>query len=496
MTRFRFAVVFSVFAVAIAARGQTPGTASGGSKTELPVEMTAQQDRQRLMDLLGIKELRQGANGSNRNAPNYANYDESKANPYPDLPDPLIMKDGRKVDSADMWWKERRPEIVEDFDREIYGRTPKQTPKVLWEVVGVTEETVASIPVVVKKLVGRVDNSSFPAITVEIQLTLTTPAKATAPVPVVLEFGFGAFPGRGPRPGAAATKGDAKAQTAKAANKAESAAATKGANPPARPPMFAGPPSRQQVLEKGWAYAVIVPNSVQADNGAGLTKGIIGLCNQGKPRRVDDWGVLKAWGWGASRAIDYFETDKAVDSKRVGVFGHSRYGKAAVVAMAYDPRIAIAFVSSSGEGGLKLHRRNWGELVENVAALNEYHWMSGTFLKYAGPLTWKDMPIDSHELIALCAPRPVFIGAGATEGDGWIDARGSFMAGVGASPVYRLLGKRGLETTEYPSPEAALIEGEIGFRRHTAGHTPGPNWPTFLKFAERYLGTTNGETKN
>ena len=155
--------------------------------------------------------------------------------------------------------------------------------------------------------------------------------------------------------------------------------------------------------------------------------------------------------------------------------------------MADDSRFAVAFISSSGEGGLKLHRRNWGELVENLAAPNEYHWMAGNFLKYAGPLTWNDLPVDSHELLALCAPRPVFISAGATNGDGWVDAKGSFLAGVGAGPVYRLLGKRGLGTSEFPPIETALTDGDIAFRQHSGGHTPGPNWPIFLAFAERYL---------
>jgi hypothetical protein len=150
---------------------------------------------------------------------------------------------------------------------------------------------------------------------------------------------------------------------------------------------------------------------------------------------------LRAWAWGASRALDYFETDKSVDAKKVGIEGHSRYGKATIVTMAYDQRFAIAFVSSSGEGGAKLHRRNWGELVENVAAPDEYHWMAGNFLKYAATLNWNDLPVDSHELVALCAPRPVFISAGATQGDGWIDAKGSFLAAAGAGPVYKLLGR-------------------------------------------------------
>jgi hypothetical protein len=254
------------------------------------------------------------------------------------------------------------------------------------------------------------------------------------------------------------------------------------------PKLGVGPTWQQQVPAQGWGYAIIVPNSIQADNGAGLTKGIIGLCNKGQPRQPEDWGSLRAWAWGASRALDYFETDKAVDAKRVGIEGLSRYGKAAIVAMAYDERFAIGFIGSSGEGGLKLHRRNFGELVENVASSGEYHWMAGNFLKYAGPLKWDDLPVDSHELVAICAPRPVFISVGSQQVEGgWVDAKGMFLAGVGAEPVYELLGKKGLGTKEFPPQETALVDGEIAFRQHSGGHTTGPNWPTFLKFAERYF---------
>jgi hypothetical protein len=152
----------------------------------------------------------------------------------------------------------------------------------------------------------------------------------------------------------------------------------------------------------------------------------------------------------------------------------------------------VAFVSSSGAGGAKILRRTYGELLENVAAPSEYHWMAGNFLKYAGPLTVNDLPVDAHQLVAMCAPRPVFISSGDTlggvpAGDGWVDAKGMFLAGVYAGPVYRLLGKKDLGTSEFPTVETALVDGEIGFRQHTAGHTPGPNWPTFLSFADRYF---------
>jgi hypothetical protein len=447
------------------ARGDDPPKAPDASGPPPPVQLTAQQDHQKMMDLLHITSLRPGANPNNRQAPNAANYDESKANPYPDLPDPLVLKNGEKVTTPEMWWTQRRPEIVEDFDREVYGRVPKDAPKVRWEVTGTTNDKIGDVPVVTKKLVGHVDNASYPPITVDIQLTLTTPADATGPVPVMLEFGFG---GSGP------------------------GAARKAATKPGGPGGFGGGPGWQQlVLDKGWGFAVIVPNTIQADNGAGLTKGIIGLCNKGQPRKPEDWGALRAWAWGASRALDYFETDKAVDARQVGIEGLSRYGKAALVAMAYDQRFAIGFIGSSGEGGAKLHRRTFGELVENLTGSGGYHWMAGNFLKYGGPLTPNDLPVDAHELIALCAPRPTFISYGASTGPGaegqWVDQRGSFMAAVAAGPVYRLLGKNDLGTSEFPEPETGLTEGELAWRQHKGGHTTGPNWPTFLAFADRYI---------
>jgi hypothetical protein len=433
-----------------------------------PVKLTAEQDHRRIMQLLHLSSIPPGASGQ------HPDLDESKANPYPNLPDPLVLKNGQKVTTADMWWTLRRLEILEDFEREIYGRTPRDTPQVTWEVT----RTINDGKAITKTLVGHVDNSSYPTISVNIQVTLTTPAGATGLVPVIMQFGPGAFGVfGGPRgPGARPT--------------------TAGTTRPAGSQGFAGrragfpPPFDWQhpVLARGWGYATINTSSIQADNGAGLTTGIIGLVNKGQPRKLDDWGVLAAWAWGASRALDYFETDKAVDAKQVGLEGHSRWGKVTLVAMAFDQRFAIAYVSSSGEGGAKLHRRNWGELVENVAGSGEYHWMAGNFLKYAGH--WNDLPIDSHELIALCAPRPVLITGGITQGDGWVDAKGMFMAAAAAGPVYKLLGKNDLGTTTMPPVDIALIDGDLAFRQHNGGHTDALNWPTFLTFASRYFKTS------
>ncbi|HEX8677688.1 MAG TPA: hypothetical protein VF700_10740, partial [Segetibacter sp.] len=419
------------------------------------IRRATEVDYQTMLDQLQISSTRPGPSG-NPQAPSAANSDEAKASPYTSLPDPLVRKNGNKVTTAKMWWSQRRPEIVEDFDREIYGRVPANTPKVNWEVTSTTDTIIGNTKAIIKNLLGHVDNSSYPEIKVDIQLTLTTPANAVGPVPVIMEFGFIFPPGfRMPAP-------------------------------PTGTPVEKG--WQQQLLEKGWGAAMIVPTSYQADNGAGLTQGIIGLVNKGQPRKPEDWGTLKAWAWGASRAIDYFETDKAVDTKRLGIEGLSRYGKATLVTMAYEPRFAIAFVGSSGAGGAKILRRVFGEQVENLASSSEYHWFAGNFIKYAGPLKPTDLPVDAHELVALCAPRPVFISSGSPTVEGqWIDAKGMFLGGVYAGPVYRLLGKKDLGTTEFPPIETALVDGEIAFRQHTGGHTTGPNWPTFIRYAEKYL---------
>lgn len=419
------------------------------------IRAATNEDYQAMLAQLQITSMREGPSG-NPQAPNAANIDESKATQYTSLPDPLILKNGEQVTDAKTWWEKRRPEIVEYFDREVYGRIPENVPGVTWGVISSTNEMVEEIPVLVKKLSGHVDNSSYPAINVDIQLTLTIPANTKAPVPVIMEFGFIFPPGfKFPEPPVGTAK---------------------------------EPGWQQQVLSKGWGFAILVPTSYQADWGAGLTQGIIGLVNKGQRRKPDDWGALRAWAWGASHALDYFETNPSVNAKQIMIEGLSRYGKAAIVTMAYDSRFALAFVGSSGAGGVKILRRVYGEQVENLTWSGEYHWFAGNFLKYGGPLTVNDLPVDAHELVALCAPRPVFISSGSLEVEGgWVDAKGMFLGGAHASPVYELLGKKGLGTYNFPPIETSLLDGEIAFRQHKGGHTTGPNWPTFLKYADKYI---------
>jgi hypothetical protein len=452
------------------------------AREALAAETTA--DHQDMMARLGIRTLRPGPSG-NESAPNHANYDEALANPYPILPDALTLANGTKVTSARVWKTQRRPEIVELFEREVIGRIPRNVPKVTWSATASEEWSLGSRPVIGRQLTGHVDNSSFPSITVDIQMTLVTPKAATKPVPVMIMFGSGLLPS------------------------AEAAVGRGRGRPPAA--SSSDPPPAEQLIAAGWGYASLSPTSIQADNGAGLTKGIIGLVNRGERRKPDDWGSLRAWAWGASRALDYFETLRTVDAKRVGIEGVSRYGKAALITMAFDERFAVVLVGSSGEGGTKLHRRNFGEAVENLTGSGEYHWMAGNFLKYGaedatfGSKNAGDIPVDAHELIALCAPRPTFISYGIPEkGDAkWLDQQGSFMAAIAAQPVFRLLGARDLgrsddyTTERMPPVNEGLLNGQLAWRQHDGGHTDGPNWKYFIPWAERMLGrTTSARSAN
>jgi hypothetical protein len=470
----------------------------------------ADQDHQNMMDQLGIKALRPGPSG-NEKAPNHANYDESQANPFPNIPDPLTLNDGQKVTTAKMWWDQRRPELVEMFSKYVYGRIPNDLPKVKWTVTTVDHEMIGFTPVIAKDLIGEVDNSSYPAIQVRIHMTLVTPAIAKGPVPVLMMFGRAGFPA----PHEPSGDEFDRINTAWKALLVQQDPSLKDvfAQHPAWQPVKAtpfqfpqlnedgDPPNTWQLVAAGWGFALFDPASVQADDGAGMTRGIIGLENKGQARKPEDWGALRAWAWGAGRGLDYLETDPTVDAKHVGIEGVSRYGKAALVTMAFDQRFAMVLVGSSGKGGATLLRRNFGEAVESLTG-GEYYWMAGNFMKYGaseatfGSKTPGDLPVDSNELIALCAPRLTFISYGIPEkGDAkWLDHEGSFMATVDASRVFTLLGAKGLDvegdyhTAKMPPVNQGLLDGQLAWRQHDGGHTDAPNMKWFIPWADKFIG--------
>jgi hypothetical protein len=485
-------------------------SAAPASSQLAPITFTAQQDQRNMMQQLGIRSLRPGPSGD-ENAPNHANYDEAIANPYPNLPDALTLENGEKVTTSQIWWHKRRPEIAADYERYVYGRVPADVPKVTWTVSAVDKEFLGRTPVVAKALIGHVDNSSYPVIEVNIHMTLVTPADAKGPVPVLMMFARSGFPAPS-QPNEeqrASINAAIKALLIKQDPSLEEVFAQHPGYDLAEPPLFqppqlnadGDPPSPWEIVADGWGFATIDPSSIQADNAAGLTRGIIGLVNKGQPRSPEDWGALRAWAWGAGRGLDYLETDSSVDAKHVGIEGVSRYGKAALVTMAFDQRFAAVLVGSSGKGGATLLRRNFGEAVESLTG-GEYYWMAGNFMKYGasdatfGSKNPGDIPVDSNELIALCAPRLTFISYGIPQkGDArWLDHQGSYMATLAASPVWPLLGAKGLGLIEdyhaakMPPVDHGLLDGQLAWRQDDGGHTDAPNMKYFLHWVDENIG--------
>ena len=392
---------------------------------------------------------RSDANGNPlRRAPtgHVSNYDEAKVGSYT-LPDPLVLQNGKPVRDARTWFGRRRPEILKLYEDEIYGRVPKHAPKVKWQVAE-TETDALNGAAIRKHVVGRIGNGTN-APTVNVSLYL--PANATKPVPVFLHLVF---------------FGIAPASTN------------------ANRPRFSELGPITNILSRGYGYAVVRYTEFEGDSRTNSLKLVraMALDSGWTEPAPNEWGTISAWAWGASRVLDYFETDRAVDAKRVGIIGHSRLGKTALWAGASDPRFAIVFSSCSGEMGAALARRDFGETVDDMAA--NFPWQfAGNFQKYAGH--WSDMPVDAHMLIALNAPRPVFI-TGGTQ-DQWADPHGEFLAEVAAGPVYRLLGKQDLGATDMPL-DTPLISGDLGFNYHTGGHTiTSADWTAFLDFADRHL---------
>lgn len=389
------------------------------------------------------------------------NYDDSKVGEYTPI-DLLKMKNGGSVLSQEEWWNYRRPEILKDVCEEVWGVIPPDSilPEVTFSVNASTGGSGSSA-YIQKVITGTIDISRYPQVRNRPQIiaTLRIPATAVDSVPVMVVIGGGFWTPLNTYWG--------------------------------------------YCYPNGWGVCILDCGVLQPDNGSGLTSYLIGLCNKGTWRKPADWGSLAAWGWGVSKLIDYFETDTAVDATRIGVTGHSRYGKAAIVAMAYDSRLAIAFPSCSGSLGVKMNRRHWGQDLENSGWDQEYHWMAGNFFKWMGPLYDNSylprkcelMPVDAHSLLALCAPRPVFVNSGT--GDSWTDPYGMYLACAGATPVYELLGKAGLimPDTE-PQVDVAYISGDIGYRIHNGGHTDAPDWPAFFEFASKYVKSETSTNMN
>lgn len=374
-----------------------------------------------------------------------SNYDESKVKAYT-LPELLKMANGEPVKDAEMWFTKRRPEILDLFATEIFGRIPSDAPNVKWEVASI-DEKAAGGTAVLKKVVGTMsDKDGAP----KINLNLYVPASAAGPVPVVIIIGGGGFGGK---------------------------------LPPGKGNGLGGAPG--QILAKGFAYAGFSHTEVQPDQNNTYNKGVIGLTlkpGQTKPA-PEEWGSISAWAWAVSRVIDYLETDKGIDAKCIAIQGTSRLGRTALWSAAQDERVAAAFPAVSGEAAAALARRDWGESVDDMA--QNFPWqLGGNYQKWVGQ--WDKIPVDSHMLIACVAPRALFINGGTT--DQWMDPVGMFLGLVHAGPAYRLVGAKDLGVDKLPPVDKIVMEGDLAWSYHTGGHmATSTEWTAFLNFADRHF---------
>jgi hypothetical protein len=398
--------------------------------------------------------------------PASANYDESKVGAYT-LPDPLVFENGKPVRTAAEWTKRRRAEILNLFVANVYGRSPRPPKGLCYRVFD--EDAHALGGKAIRKQVSIYFASGDDGHKEDLLLYL--PVAARKPVPVILSLNFGGNQAVTKDPGVKLpVLWDRKTHEHKLASE-ESRGSDTGLD-------------AEKTLARGYGFATIYYQDIEPDFKGGYEYGLRPLFlkpGQAAPA-PDEWGAIGAWAYGLSRALDYLEKEKGVDAKRVAVMGHSRLGKMALWAGATDPRFAIVLSSCSGEGGASLARRNYGETVRHLVDVFPY-WFSANFQKYADHAD--QLPVDAHELIALSAPRPVYVTS--AEDDKWADPRGMFLASVAAGPVFRLLGAQDLGTDQMPELNQPILH-TLAFHFRSGQHAVTPfDWDQFLAFAEMHL---------
>lgn len=394
------------------------------------------------------------------------NYDEAKTGSYT-LPDPLKLNNGQPVHDSKTWFEKRRPEIIAMFESQQYGRAPGRPAEETFEVYDKGTPVFDGKAIRKQITIHLSKDPKWPTI----DLLVYLPAAAKKPVPMFLSINFGAVQNAVDDPGIKPQEvWDAK---------------TNRRIPPIAAHNF-GRLSIEPLLDAGFGVATFYYGDVDPDYPAGFSNGIRArYLRPGQSQLApDEWGSIAAWGWGMSRVQDYFETDKSIDARRVAIHGVSRLGKTVMWAGAHDQRFAVVIASCSGEGGAALSHRNYGETIAHLTAPTRYPYQfAENYAKYAGfPDT---APMDAHMLVALIAPRPVLLQTGST--DSWSDPKGEFLAAVAAEPVYKLLGKDGMDTDVWPAAKHPILH-DIGYYMHEGGHGMVPtDWAIYIEFLKKHL---------
>lgn len=406
-----------------------------------------------------------------RSADFVPNYDESKVGTYT-LPDPLVLQNGKPVTSTKNWINKRRPEILKLYLDDIYGHSPARVPRMKFDVWDTNHHALNG------KGVRKQIDISFPGHAKPIlHVLLYTPANTNGPVPIFLCISFS---------GNEKTTTDPAVRINQVWEDKKDFAFAPTNNARGTSHSWKIP----ETLARGYGIAVICYEDIEPDlaDGSGWQFGVRSLFLKPGETNIapDSWGAISAWAWGASRVLDYLETDKDVDKRHVIIFGHSRLGKTALWAGAQDQRFCMAIASCSGEMGASLARRNYGETVSSMAKSFPY-WFCRNFLAYSNHIT--EMPVDTHMLLSLMAPRPLYLSTGSE--DRWGDPKGEFLAAQAATPVYKLFNLHGLDTEAFPPLDQAIMH-DIGFSCHDGKHDVLPaDWDRFLDFADLHLGRSN-----
>jgi hypothetical protein len=398
---------------------------------------------------------------------------EEKEVPRYTLPDLLVTARGIKVTTADEWTTMRRPEILDLFSTQIYGRVPRVKVKIE-NIPGPADPSALCGKAIRKEITVRFTNGSLQD---SMTLLLYLPANAKKPVPVFLGLNFGGNHTICSDDGITVTRSWVPTHV-------EACVLDHAATPLSRGTDAASWPV-ERILERGYGLATIYYGDIDPDFDDGFKNGIHPLFyanGQTKPA-PDEWGSIAAWAWGLSRAMDYLQTDPGVDARRVVVLGHSRLGKTALWAGATDPRFAIVISNNSGCGGAALSKRIFGE---TVGIINEHfpHWFCGNFKQYSR--NEEALPVDQNMLLALIAPRPIYIAS--AEQDSWADPKGEYLSAYFAGSVYKLFGKSVLHSESMPPLNQPLIHQDVGYHIRSGAHALSRyDWEAYMDFADWHL---------